>query len=167
MSEKVPRLDANFFRPFVDGTLKTLEVSCQTKTKALAPFLKSKGEKKSFEIVGVIAINCKEFSGTITLCFGEELFLALMNRMLGENYTKLESELEDGAAEILNMIFGQAKIALNERGHKVQMAIPVVVRGQGLQAMALAKGEAIVLPFETDKGIFCLEISMKNGGTYV
>jgi len=58
----------------------------------------------------------------------------------------------------LNIIYGSAKVALNEKGHQIQKAIPTVVRGEKLLTTHLSHSKVIVLPFKTDLGDFQIEI---------
>jgi chemotaxis protein CheX len=81
-----------------------------------------------------------------------------MNNMLSENYTEITSDLQDGAGELLNIIFGHAKRVLNTQGYEIQKAIPSIIRGQNLEAKHLTSNPVIVLPFLTDKGEFYIEI---------
>jgi CheY-specific phosphatase CheX len=80
--------------------------------------------------------------------------------MLGEKYTELNDELQDGAAELLNMIFGHAKVILNKQGHTIQKAIPTVIRGGNLQTTHLGNSKVVVLPFSVgaEIGEFYIEI---------
>ena len=81
-----------------------------------------------------------------------------MSKMLGETYTAITAELQDGVAELLNIIFGQAKITLSNAGYTIQKAIPTVVRGNQITTSALSKGLFIVLPFLLPVGEFHIEI---------
>lgn len=156
----MPELDAMFFKPFVDGTKHILKVSCQLEAIAGKPFFKKKGDKATLDIdiAGVIGLTSSSFTGTITLCFPGPVYLSMMSNMLGEKFTQITDELQDGAAEVLNMIFGHAKVVLNQQGHTIQKAIPTVVRGQKLQTTHLGNSKVIVLPFSTESGEFCIEI---------
>jgi chemotaxis protein CheX len=152
------RLDADFFKPFVDGTLTMMKVSCSTQAKVLKPFLKGTAVQNTFDIAGVIGLTSKTFSGTITLCFPNSVFLLLMSRMLGETFTEVTPDLQDGAAEFLNMIYGQAKVVLNQNGHSIDKALPTVIRGRDIQTNHAGKSKVMVLPFETEAGNFYIEI---------
>ena len=69
--------------------------------------------------------------------------------------------MEDGAGELLNIIFGQAKALLNDKkGFEIQKAIPTVMRGSQLQVTPMGRGTSVILPFETDSGSFHLEIAV-------
>lgn len=152
------QLSADFFKPFVDGTLKTLKMSCTMDATPLKPFFKGTQPQAPFEIAGIIALTSQNFNGSITICYTMPLYLKLMSNMLGENYTVFHDDLKDGAAELLNMIFGHAKVVLNQQGHTLQKAIPTVIVGQITSTSHLGSGKVMVLPFTTDAGQFCIEV---------
>jgi chemotaxis protein CheX len=155
----VPKLNVEFVNPFVEAALKTLSIQCQTEAAAGKMYLGS-GNPKA-DIIGSIGIISPAFRGSIALCFPAATFLGLMGRMLGETYKEITAELQDGAGELLNIIFGQAKIALNERGYAMEKAIPTVIRGQSLDVRALVSSPTVVLPFETPVGNFFIEVSIE------
>ncbi len=157
------KLDANFFKPFVDGTLKTLKIQCQMNAEAEKPFIKGSQSQSQFDLAAIIGITSESFSGSITLCFPERLFLALMSNMIGETYTTITDELQSGAGELLNIIFGTAKVVLNQQGYTLQKALPTVIRGANLQSSHSGTNPVIVLPFKTEFGDFIMEISTENG----
>lgn len=152
------QLDVGFLKPFVDGTLKTLKDQCQLEATPLPPFLKGTKEQVPFDIVGIIGITSATFKGSISLCFTKPVFLMLMSNMLNEAHHEITRDLEDGAAELLNIIFGDAKITLNESGHEIAMAIPTVVKGHNVSSGYFTKGGAVVvLPFKTKAGELYIE----------
>ena len=92
------KIDANFFRPFVDGTKETLKVMCSTECVSETPFMKIRGSNLEADIAGVIGVSSKHFAGSISICFPAVTFLSIMNNMLGEKFESLTADLEDGAA---------------------------------------------------------------------
>ncbi|MGK5086379.1 chemotaxis protein CheX [Bdellovibrionota bacterium FG-2] len=152
------QLDVKFFKPFVDGTIHTLKIQCSLEAKHDKPFVKGQKEQPPFEIAGVIGLTSQAFTGSITICFPEKVYLTMMSNMLGETFTAITKDLQDGAAELLNIIFGQAKSVLNQQGYTIQKAIPTVVRGTNLTTTQLGGGPVIVLPFLTSVGEFHIEI---------
>lgn len=153
------KLDAKFFKPFVEGTMNTLKVQCGLEVTSDKPFVKGSVPQPSYAIAGVIGITSSAFNGTITLCFPEKVFLGVMGKMLGEPCTEINQDLQDGVAELLNIIFGQAKIILNQQGYTIQKAIPSVIRGIDIVTTAVTTGPVIVLPFKVEFGEFHVEIS--------
>jgi chemotaxis protein CheX len=156
---QVPKFDVNFINPFIDGAVETLKVQCSMPTTAGKPFLKGKGPEITTDIAAVIGLTSTAFNGSLAICFPQKIFLTMMEKMLGEKYTSITQELEDGASELLNIIFGQAKKILNERGYHIQKAIPTIVRGSDILVRHLTPSATIVLPFETEVGVFHIEIA--------
>ncbi len=154
-------MDANFFKPFVDGAKHTLKLQCSLDAKPCKPFYKPEKSDGGanviqYDIAGIIGLTSTTFTGSIALCFPKTVFLEIMGKMLGENFSEITDELSDGAAELLNIIFGQAKAVLNEQGHSLEKAIPTVIRGTNIQTRPLSKNPTIVLPFDIGNGIFHL-----------
>lgn len=156
------QLDVAFFKPFVEGAMNTLKTQCSIDVNIEKPFIKGQKPQPEFAIAGVIGITSPSFNGTITLCFPEKVFLGAMSRMLGEEFKEITNDLQDGVAELLNIIFGQAKIILNQQGHSIQKAIPTVVRGQNISTRSMTKALVMVLPFKTDLGEFHIEICSES-----
>jgi len=159
---KSKSIDVNFLNPFIEGTLNTLKIQCDYDCKPLKPTIKDPKVVNLIDIAGVIGITSKTFNGSISICFPKNIFLKIMSNMLGEEYTEINKELEDGAGELLNIIFGHAKRVLNENGHSFEKAIPTIVRGDGMSIKHLAEHPCFLLPFETADGLFYIEIASDN-----
>lgn len=149
-------LDVAFVNPFIQATEITLGKQASTPAAAGKPQVKATG---TTDIAGVIQLKGKHFQGAIALCFPSSVFLGIYARMTGEKIALITPEVEDTASELLNIIFGQAKILLNDQqGHGIQMAIPQVVRGTKLRAAIRPTAFTLVIPFKTELGEFQLEI---------
>lgn len=153
------KIDVNFINPFIDGAIETLKVQCSFIAKAGKPFLKGPDLQSKIDIAAVIGLTSPNFKGSVAICFPQNVFLTIMEKMLGEKQTSITRELEDGASELLNIIFGQAKRVLNERGYQIEKAIPTIIRGQDLNVHHLTPKPTIVVPFSTDLGFFNIEIA--------
>lgn len=157
-----PQINPSFFKPFVDGAIRTLRIQCNIEASTEKPFIKGSQEQPSFGIAAIVGVISTSFTGTITLCFTESVFLGVMSNMLGEQYSTITADLEDGAAELLNIIFGQAKIVLTSQNIEVQKAIPTVIRGDNLRTSNSARVPVIVIPFRTPLGQFQFEIATEE-----
>ena len=158
-----PKIDVNFINPFIKATQATLELQANTKVKIGKPYLKKDGHDETIDIAGVLSLTSPVFNGSIALCFPAKVFLAIYSNLLGEKHEVITKDIEDAAGELLNIIFGQSKAELNEKvGYQIQKAIPTVIRGTNLVVHHLARGIAVILPFETDAGPFHLEISTES-----
>jgi chemotaxis protein CheX len=156
------QLILKIIQPFIDGTLTTLQVQCHTPAQQMKSYIKGTKDPFSSDIAGMIGITSAEFNGSICLCFPEATFLAVMGGMLGEKYDKITPDLEDGAGELMNIIFGYGKRVLNQEGYTLEKALPSVIRGSSLQVRHMKPGPAVVIPFQTESGLFYIEIAVQS-----
>jgi len=159
MSEE-SKYDAEVIMPFVDGTLETLKVQCSFEAKPGKPYIKKPSDdfESTIAIIAVIGMMSDKFCGSIGLCFTEKVFLKVMGNMLMEEYSEINNELEDGAGELLNIIFGQAKNILSQKGYSIEKAIPSVIRGDDLKIHHFSKSPTVIIPFESSEGNFYIQI---------
>ncbi len=156
-----PKLDAAFLDTFAQATLETLRVQCSFTAKSGKAFRKGTGADLPTAVAGIIGITATGFNGSIAIGFPMKTYLSIMSGMLGETYTTLTKDLEDGAGELINIIFGCAKKALNDKGFNISRAIPSVIHGQNLSVLQLAKLPVIVIPFESEGGAFQIEVVLE------
>lgn len=154
--------DTEFINPFLNATMHVLKVQASTECKPGKVHVKKPSDHGVGDVSGVIGIVSDSFNGSVVISFPERTFLGIMSSMLGEEYTKLDKEIIDGAGELTNMIFGQAKIVLNEKGYGIKTAIPSVVTGKNHTLSAQTKGPVVVVPFESTAGNFFVEICLSN-----
>ena len=157
-------VDVDFINPFISAARNVLETQAQVTLHPGKPVLKKAEERIPMEIAGVIAMSCQEFTGSINLCFKAEVFLKIYESLTGEKHTTINTEIEDAAAELLNIIFGQAKTVLNDqKGYNIERALPAVLTGEKLRLHHMSRSPAIVIPFESSVGPFHLEILVDKG----
>lgn len=155
-------LDTEFVNPFLTATVHVLKVQAQIDAQAGRVSVKKPTDKSSGDISGVIGIVSDTFDGSVVISFPEATFLKIMSNMLGETYTEINKDIVDGAGELTNMIFGQAKIVLNEKGYGIKTAIPSVISGKNHTLSAMTKGPIVVVPFESQAGNFFVEICLTD-----
>lgn len=156
-------IDLEFINPFIAAARSVLETQAQLPLNPGKPVFKKPEDKFPMEIAGVIALTCREFTGSINLCFRGETFLKIYEGLTGEKHPTITTEIEDAAAEILNIIFGQAKTVLNDqKGYSLDRALPTVLTGDRLRLYHTSKSPAIVIPFDSPAGPFHLEIVIEK-----
>lgn len=153
-------LDTEFINPFLTATLHVLKVQANVEAKPGKIVLKTPGDKYVADISGVIGVVSETYNGSIVISFPEDTFLKVMSGMLGETYTEINQEIMDGAGEVTNMIFGQAKIVLNEKGYGIKTALPSVVTGKKHSLSSSTSGPVVIIPFESAAGDFYVEVSL-------
>jgi chemotaxis protein CheX len=152
-------LKSELIDALVAGAVETLQIQCSATIKPGTPFPKNQQVESRPTLASVIDVNSPTIRGSVVLRFPETVFLAIMGRMLGEPFTQITDDIQDGACELLNVIFGHAKMTLNERGHSIEKAIPCILGGMKAELIGFQLSEVLVVPFESDLGAFQLEIA--------
>ncbi len=152
-------IDVNFINPFLSGTMSALKIQANIDAVPGKIFRQDEENHTFFgDISGVIGLVSEAFSGSVVISFPEQTFLKIMSTMLGEEFTTITKDIGDGAGELTNIIFGQAKVILNEKGYALKTAIPSVIMGKDHKITALSSGARVVVPFTSDAGDFYVEI---------
>jgi len=154
-------LDLNFINPFILGAVDALKVQGGLVVEGGKPFLKNKDAVPIISIAAQLGLTSAQFKGALSLCFEEKVFLKVLSNMFGEEVTEITAENQDGAAEILNMVYGSAKTALNPRGYTFERAIPTVVRGKELQT-SHGRLPTLVIPLRSEFGFVFIEITVQQ-----
>lgn len=156
------KLDVDFVNPFIDSAITTLTGLCVV--RGINPEkvrLKKNDAPMDTDISGSLAITSPNFQGNIAVSFNYDVFIKVLSAMLEEEISDINSENEDGAAEIINIIFGQTKAVLNSKGYELERAIPSVVKGHNHNISSSVKIPTLVIPIGSDLGTFFIQICVK------
>lgn len=146
---------------FTLATVKTFEVQCQTPLEPMPSVVKTRENKVPYDIAATMGLLGKQGNGAVALGFGEKTFLTILGKMLGETFDGITSDVEDGCAELLNIVFGQAKKVLSERGYQFGKTLPSIFIGDTLRVRQLTPQPAVLLPFKSEAGMLYLEIGLR------
>lgn len=155
-------IDSNLVTPFIDAAVNVLKIQASVQAKPGQPELMKSIDSFKSDVSGIIGIVSPKYNGTVVISFPENTFLKIMSGMLGEEYSEFNRELADGAGELSNIIFGQAKVVLNERGYGIKLALPQVISGKQHTLSAISKGPAMVIPFTSSAGDFIVSICLSD-----
>ncbi|MCH2533780.1 MAG: chemotaxis protein CheX [Bdellovibrionales bacterium] len=153
--------NVNMVNPIISSAIETLKTQCQVQAKPGAPTLKEKFTAKA-DLFANIKIESNDFNGYIFFAMPEKTFLKIMGNMLGEDYEQVNDELLDGMAELLNIVYGNAKKEYKANGISVPQVIPSVVKDQDFKDIEKKMDINLVLPFSSDAGDFFAQVSYKN-----
>lgn len=154
-------MDVKYINPFIGATLHVLETIASTKAEAGKLYLK-KDQMAKGDVSAVIGLS-GEAKGTISVSFTKACIFSIVSKMFGEQVNELNSEIQDAAGEIANMISGHARQKLEEMGQSMTAAIPSVVIGESHTISHMTKYPIVAIPFKTDSGEFTIEVCIETG----
>jgi chemotaxis protein CheX len=153
-------MDVKFINPFLYGTIEVLEKMAFIKPVPGKPYAKTDDTARG-DVSGIIGMT-GDAIGSLALTFNEDCIIYVANKMLGENHTEMNREVLDTVGELTNIISGAARKMMEKDNLKVFAAIPTIVFGKGHTVRHIIKGPSIVLPFQTEKGTFVIDICLKS-----
>lgn len=154
------KLDVQFMNPFINSTLKVLEITCQTKSQKEEVQLK-KEPGFSGEVSAFYPIESPLFSGYFALSFPTTTYLNIISKMLMEEYTEVNEENKDGVAELCNQIFGNAKSEFSGNAAAgLKMQKPSIYTRPESDEQNL--GPRICIRFSSDQGDFYIETAVRK-----
>lgn len=112
------------------------------------------------DVSGIVGIMQDKLEGTLTVCFTFDTVRKLVPRLLGPDIEVTQDVAIDAVGEVTNMIFGQLKTELNERGHHVRFSLPSVVKGPGHFISHMHEGHYMVMLFEMDGTSFQIHLAI-------
>lgn len=159
----------HFIKAFVDATIRTMFVQGKTFAKRGALYIKEEDKNHLLgDVAGIVNVMSDTYPYAVILSFPEKTFLKLVSIILKEEYTQISKENQDAVTEMMNIIYGQAKVVLNEQDAGIRPKIPVLNVGRecsGLkldegnaQGIPLESGQTVVVPFSCEFGDFFIEV---------
>lgn len=155
------KLDVDFINPFIDCAVETLNILCGVNDiKAESPNLLEGDQELNIQVSGSIAVSSPFFKGHVAISFKQEVYEGILQKMLElkEDETVID---DDGAAEILNVIYGRSKVKLNEYGYKLERGIPKIIRGENHKIAPNSNIPTLLVPFKSNAGEFYIQICVK------
>jgi chemotaxis protein CheX len=153
-------MDVNFINPFLQGTIEVLTKMAFVDPRPGKVYLKETSLAQG-DVSGIIGIT-GDMIGSLAISFSESCICHLISRMLGESLTEATQEVFDGVGELTNMVSGVARTYLEKDGMEVYAAIPSIVYGKDHTINHILKSPSIVIPFETDKGTFVVDVCIRK-----
>ena len=114
------------------------------------------------DVSGVIAMVQDHLEGTMTLCLTQETVRNLLPQIVGNSISITHEMAVDAVGEMTNMIFGQIKHDMSERGFSLKIGIPCVVSGKGHFVSQFHRGRHMIVPFHIDGQLFQIYIAVFN-----
>lgn len=153
-------MDVKIINAFLDGTVSVLKTMAFVEPKAGAPYLKKDAVARG-DISGIIGL-AGSVTGSLALSFDEPSILEIVSGMLGEEINEINSEISDAVGEITNMVSGAARKNMEAAGYTILAALPTVISGKGHNISHVMGGPSMIIPFETKKGNFVVDICIKE-----
>lgn len=154
-------MNVDYVNPFLNAAIHVLKTMAQVEAKHGKPFLK-KGELAIGDITGIISLMGDNLEGSLSVTFPHACICMIVSSMLGEPVESISMDVVDAVGEITNVIAGNGRGELSEKGISLKAGIPTVVTGYRHSIKHMTSGPVIAVPFTTKAGKFIVEIGLKS-----
>lgn len=114
------------------------------------------------DVSGIIGIVQSQLEGTLMLCVSFETIRDILPQIVGKSVEIISEMVDDTVGELTNMVFGQIKAELNQRGHQIKLGIPCVVAGKGHFVSQFHRGKYMIVPFKLDGRLFQVYVALRD-----
>jgi len=156
-------MDAVLVNAISEATIDVLKTMANTDVK-----LQGVGAKADYmptgDISAIIGITGESGEGMVSLSFTNSLASLIVSRLLGQTPESISSDDRcDGIGELINMISGNAKVALsNGSGTPYKLSLPTIILGATHEVASRPRNNPyLVMQFEVEGLHFTLQISFK------
>ncbi len=153
-------MNVRFMTPFVEAANEVLqaEVGMPVRRGKLALHKSS----LTADDVTVLLSLVGQVQGVVLYGMSLPTSLALVSRMMGQEFNEFDTLAQSGIAELGNVITGRATIKLAEAGYIANISPPTLVQGKGVTISTL-DFPRIVVPLICDLGEITVHLALRDG----
>ena len=153
-------MDLRFINSVLYSVSRVLAMSTmeQVSLKHGAPKRRQPFEISPGVVSGVLFMSGPEANASVALSFSKEAAEGIAKIMLPDGImSSMEHSVADLVGELTNMVIGDAKRQLEEKGVKLELSLPTLIRGESHLIAHRADAPVIIVPYESDVGPFWVE----------
>ena len=112
-------------------------------------------------ISGVIGL-AGTHKGVLAIHIPSKVAMAITGSFLGMDVDEMNADVEDAVGELANMLGGNVKAILSEKGRDIDLSLPSTIIGQHYDFQPTREAERIVIPFACAAGEFVIDLQLEK-----
>ena len=109
-------------------------------------------------MVGLAGVH----KGILAVHFPQQVALDVTGSFLGMEVAEINADVQDAIGEIANMLGGNLKTILSDRGSDIQLSLPSTIYGDEYAMTSQADVDQVILPFQAPAGVFYVEVELER-----
>lgn len=112
-------------------------------------------------ISGIIGL-AGTFKGVLAIHLPQHVAIAITSSFLGMDVATMNEDVEDAVRELANMLGGNVKSILSEKGRDIDLSLPTTISGKHYDFHPTREAERLIIPFQCDTGQFTIELQLEK-----
>ena len=100
--------------------------------------------------------------GMLAVHFPNSLAYAITTSFLGMEVEEMNEDVQDAIGEIANMLGGNVKTILSDKGKDIQLSLPSTISGEEYTLMPQNDVDQVFIPFTAPAGTFHVELELER-----
>ncbi len=100
--------------------------------------------------------------GVLAVHFPNQVAMDVTGSFLGMEVGEINADVQDAIGEIANMLGGNLKTILSDRGRDIQLSLPSTISGEQYSFSSQMDVDQIILPFQAPSGVFYVEVELER-----
>ncbi len=100
--------------------------------------------------------------GVLAVHFPNEVAMAITSNFLMMDINEINDDVHDAMGEIANMLGGNVKTILSEKGRDIDLSMPSTIAGTEYTFQSENDVDRVIVKFSTEKGSFMVEIDLEK-----
>lgn len=111
-------------------------------------------------ISGVIGL-AGTHKGVLAIHIPDKVAMAITGSFLGMEVEEMNEDVDDAVGELANMLGGNVKSILSEKGRDIDLSLPSTIRGKQYDFQPSKDVDKFVIPFTSALGNFLVEMQLE------
>jgi chemotaxis protein CheX len=152
-------VNVEFLNPFVDAASEVLLAEAGMEGKRGKLSLQKSA--MTADDINVLIHLVGQIQGVVLYGMSAAMGLAVVSRILGQEFSEMDNLAQSGVAELGNVITGRATVKLSQAGYQSNISPPTLISGNGVQISTLDFSR-IVVPLSTDFGSIIVHLALRT-----
>jgi chemotaxis protein CheX len=100
--------------------------------------------------------------GVLAVHFPRQVALDVTSNFLGMDVEDMNEDVQDAIGEIANMLGGNLKTILSDRGRDIHLSLPSTIFGDEYSFSSQADVDQLLLSFQAPAGMFYVEVELEH-----
>lgn len=112
-------------------------------------------------ISGIIGL-AGTYKGVLAIHLPNQVAMGITSSFLGMDVESINEDVEDAVGELANMLGGNVKGILSERGRDIDLSLPSTVKGKQYNFQPTKEVDRYIVPFTSEVGEFVVELQLEK-----